>query len=80
MNDAHVLGEKYGVADLSDALTERLDAELAHSLLVCVLADTDPPVPTSEALTQLLELDGMALAARAYIARQYAPHLAVSPR
>jgi hypothetical protein len=75
-----MLGEKYGVADLSDALTARLDAESAHSLVVCVLADTDPPLPIRESLIRLLELDGLALAARAYIARLYAPHLAVPAR
>lgn len=79
MDDAHALGDEYGVADLSDALTARLDAESAHSLVLCVLADTDP-LPIRESLTQLLELDGAALAARAYTARRVRPHLAVPPR
>ena len=38
MDDAHAFGEEYGVADLSDALTSRLGAESARSLVMCVLA------------------------------------------
>ena len=80
MDDARALGEEYDVADLCDALTMRLDAENAQSLVICILADTDPPLPVRESLTRLLELDDVALAARAYIARQYAPYLARAPR
>ena len=80
MGAEHAFGEEYGVADLCDALSARLDVESARCLVLCVLADTDPPVPIRASLTQLLELDDMALAARAYIARQYAPHLAAPPQ
>jgi hypothetical protein len=38
VDDAHAFGEEYGVADLSDALTSRLGAESARSLVMCVLA------------------------------------------
>ena len=68
------------MADLCDALIERLDVQSAHCLVLCVLADTDPPVPIRESLTRLLELDDVALTARGNIARQYAPYLAVPPR
>ena len=80
MGVQHAFGEEYGVADLCDALIERLDVQSAHCLVLCVLADTDPPVPIRESLTRLLELDDVALTARGNIARQYAPHLAAPPQ
>ena len=80
MGVQHAFGEEYGVADLCDALTARLDVESTRCLVLCLLADTDPPVPIRESLTRLLELDDVALTARGNIARQYAPYLAVPPR
>ena len=80
LDDARALAEESAVADLWDALSLRLDAESARGLVICILADADPPRSARESLSFLLELDDVALAARAYIARRYAPYFAPSLR
>ena len=76
VHTALAFSAEYGITDLCDALASRLDGESALSLVIWVLAGTDPSVPVRESLTRLLELDNLALAARVYTAHLYAPHLA----